>query len=120
MLMREQLPADYYRHLDLQRRYALDNGLVTGEDQAKLLGTGTFKNFMDQYAGQQMREKSALREMFLTPLQYTDANGTAQKTSLMSYLMSKNGQPPDELRAVIEKKYGPQILRYFNTSARSQ
>jgi hypothetical protein len=120
MLMREQLPADYYRHLDLQRRYALENGLVTGEDQAKLLGTGTFKNFMDQYAGQQMREKAALREIFLTPLAYKDANGANQKTSLMSYLISTNGQPPSELRAVVEKKYGPQIFRYFNTAARSQ
>jgi hypothetical protein len=120
ILMQEQLPIDYYSHLDIMKNYAQQKGLVTGEDQAKMLGTGTFKNFMDRYSQQQMQEKESLKQIFLTPLEYKDANGQPVKTSLMSYMISHGGQVPEALRPEIEKRYGTEIYRYFNTAGKAR
>ena len=120
ILMQEQLPIDYYSHLDIMKNYAQQKGLVTGEDQAKMLGTGTFKNFMDRYSQQQMQEKESLKQIFLTPLEYKDASGQPVKTSLMSYMISHGGQVPEALRPEIEKRYGTEIYRYFNTAGKAR
>lgn len=120
ILMQEQLPIDYYSHLDIMKNYAQQKGLVTGEDQAKMLGTGTFKNFMDRYSQQQMQEKESLKQIFLTPLDYKNASGQPVKTSLMSYMISHGGQVPEALRPEIEKRYGTEIYRYFNTAGKAR
>lgn len=118
ILQSEQTPMDYYRHLNMMRDYALKNNLVTGQDQANLIGTGSYQNFMDRYANQQAAEKKALQELFLMPLTYKDANGQPQKTSALSYLVSTNGNPPPALKKMISEKYGPEIFRYFDRSGR--
>jgi hypothetical protein len=118
ILQSEQTPMDYYRHLNMMRDYALKNNLVTGQDQANLIGTGSYQNFMDRYANQQAAEKKALQELFLLPVTYKDANGKSQTTSAMSYLISYNGNPPPAIRKMYEEKYGPEIFRYFDRSGR--
>lgn len=120
ILQTEQASMDYYRHLNLMRDYALKNNLVTGQDQANLIGTGSYQNFMDRYAGQLASEKQALTELFLLPVTYKDANGKSQTTSAMSYLISYNGNPPPAVKKMYEEKYGPEIFRYFDRSGRGQ
>ena len=56
-------------------------------------------------------ERNALEKMYDAPV--TDTK-TGKTTSVMSLLSSGTPLPPD-FKAAVEKKYGPNILRYFGT-----
>jgi len=114
VLVQSQMPIDKAAYLDRAQQHALDKGYVVNENQAQYLGRGLEQNFQQSMARQYALEKQQLSKMLFEPLSYKDASGKQVNGTVIGYLTSTGGYAPaGMLKAMKEKGYSPELLRYF-------
>ena len=120
------LLADLYytqqREVDLDRFYRLmqksgkdQTGITTAE--ARYMGTGLYDEFAKRNEQNLAKEKSIIKQMYMTPFTYKDpSTGQTVQTYLLPYIAGKSGAIPDKVRQAIQEKYkvGPEFFRYFS------
>lgn len=118
-----QLVSDIYfisqRELDLDRFYRQVRSEAerrTGINQAesRFIGQGLYDAYMSRMQGQYATEKEAIRKMYLDKITVKDpVTGKQVQTYVLPYVLSNPQGIPRNIRAEIDKRYGPDILRYF-------
>lgn len=114
ILVQSQMPIDKAAYFDRAQQHALDKGYVVNENQAQYLGRGLEQNFQQSMARQYALEKQQLSKMLFEPLSYKDASGKQVNGTVIGYLTGTGGYAPaGMLKAMKEKGYSPELLRYF-------
>jgi hypothetical protein len=111
----------YYR--DYRRHFEEGTGL--GPEWSKYSGTGLKRNYESSRAAQVQQDKKAIAEMFNATLYdkqgksyltTSDSQGNKLPATVLTYLIDNAGQIPDEnVRKVLEKKYGAKNLERLTT-----
>jgi hypothetical protein len=91
----------------------------TGISQAesRYMGTGLYDEFAKRMEPVLAKEKSAIKQMYMTPFSYKDpSTGKAVQTYLLPFIAGKNGNIPDNMKQAIQDKFkvGPEIFNYFS------
>ena len=119
-----QLVSDIYfisqREVDLDRFYRqvrseAERRTGINQSESRFIGQGLYDAYMSRMQGQYATEKEAIRRMYLDKIEVKDpATGKQIQTYVLPYLLSNPQGIPRNIQAEIAKRYGPDILRYFN------
>jgi hypothetical protein len=115
--LEDQYYRDYRRHFEEKSGY--------GPEWSKYSGSGLKRNWESSRAAQVQQDKKAIAEMFNATLYdkqgksyltTSDSQGNKLPATVLTYLIDNAGQIPDEnVRKVLEKKYGTKNLERLTT-----
>ena len=119
-----QLVADIYyisqREIDMDRFYRqvrseAERRTGINQNESRFIGQGLPDEFNKRMSLRYEDEKKALRSMYLDKISVKDpATGKMTQTFVLPYILSNQTTMPRNIRAEIERRYGPDIFRYFS------